>query len=311
MIHTLTLNPTLDLTFVAREFRDDDTTRAHTVYREPGGKGINVSRVATRLGHPNVALGLMGGPTGLEVLQALEQEGVVTWFVTLTPEEGITRTNPIVQDDTGRQVRVSSPGPQGSARAARALLARLGALADPDFLVVGGSSLPGLPADFQTQVVRAARARGVRVMLDADGPDLLRGIRAGATLIKPNHHELVRLVGRELPGKDAVLEAAHEVLSLGVQTVVVSLGGEGALLVQADGVWQAVPPPVRVGSAVGAGDSLVAGLCARLAEGDGPQEALAFGVACGTATATTSGTQLCHLEDVRQVLQRVRSQRLA
>lgn len=302
MIHTLTLNPTLDLTYLVPDFRHDDTNRASAVYRAPGGKGINVSRVATRLGHPTVALGFLGGHTGLEVAELLEAEGVRTWFV---PISGITRTNPIVQDRAGAQLRVSAPGPSISARHVEALWACLYALRPADWLLASGSRPEGVPADFFPRVIGRAKAEGVRAVVDADGAELRAGVEAGADLIKPNRYELERLLGRPLPELADVLAACRTVVAQGVSSVAVSLGPDGAIYAGAGGAWLATPPAVITQSAVGAGDSLLAGLCAKLAEGATPAEALRFAVACGTATAMAPGTSLCQLPGVLDLLPRV------
>ena len=299
MIHTLTLNPTLDLTYLVSDFRHDDTNRAHTVYRAPGGKGINVSRVATRLGHPSVALGFVGGHTGLEVSELLEAEGVRAWFVTLSK---MTRTNPIVQDAAGEQLRVSAPGPSVSERHLTALWDNLFSLRRPDWLLASGSRPQGVPEDFYAKVLAQAKLEGIKTVVDADGDELRQGLEAGADLLKPNKYELERLLGRSLPTLESVLGGCQELLKRGAGAVAVSLGAEGALLVRPDGAWRAFPPQVKVHSAVGAGDSFLAGLCAKLAEGESPAEALRFGVACGTATAMNPGTSLCQLEGVGEML---------
>lgn len=307
MIHVLTLNPTLDLTYLVDEFRHDGTTRAHTVLRAPGGKGINLARVATRIGHPSVALGFMGGHTGLEVVEMLEREGVRCWF---TQVDGPTRTNPIVQDRDGRQMRLSSSGPPADERAVRALWDALFLLRPPDFLVVSGSRPRGVPDDFYPRAIERARGLGIRCALDADGAELTAGVEAGAHLIKPNRHELERLAGRPLPDLSSVILACHEALDRGVSAVCASLGREGALLVTPAGTWRAVGTQVEVRSSVGAGDSLLAGLCARLAEGVEPMEALRFAVACGTAAAMMPGPLLCDLPGIESVLPGVSAERV-
>lgn len=310
MIHTITLNPTLDMTYLVDEFRHEDTTRAHTVYRAPGGKGINVSRVATRIGHPTVALGFIAGSTGLEVARRLEDEGVNTWFTPL--EKGETRTNPIIQDGGGNHLRVSGLGPTADIRAVQSLRDSIFCLRQPDYLLASGSSLAGVPTDFYAQVIAQAKAEGTRVVVDADGADLLRGIAAGASLIKPNRFELERLVGRELPGVSDVLSACRDVLEQYAQleTIAASMGGAGALLVTRDSAAHGVPPSVKRGSAVGAGDSFLAGLLAQLAQGVQPQGALRFAIACGSATAGTLGTGLCTLAGIEALLPKVRVARL-
>ena len=308
VIHTLTLNPALDLTYIVDAFKEDDSTRAHTVYRSPGGKGINVARVATRLKHPNVALGFIAGTTGLEVTQLLEAEGVNTWF---TPVDGVTRTNPILQDKLGHQIRVSAPGPQANLREVESLWESVFVLREPDFLLASGSKLLGVPENFYPRVLIEAKKRGIKTVVDADGGELERGIRTGAYLVKPNKHELKRFVGRDLTSISEVIEAAREMIQAGVTVVAASLGPDGALYITSEQAFRAVPPKIEVASAVGAGDSFLAGLLVKLSEGSPPLEALKFAVACGTATATIPGTQLCTLDRILEILPDVQTEDLS
>jgi 1-phosphofructokinase family hexose kinase len=303
MIHTITLNPTLDLTYLVDDFKHEDTTRAHTVYRAPGGKGINVSRVATRIGHPTVALGLIAGNTGLEVARRLEDEGVNTWFTPL--ESGETRTNPIIQDTHGQHLRVSGIGPVADVRALESLYESVFLLRRPDFLLVSGSRLKGTPDDFYAQIIHQAKLEGTRVVVDADGAELAAGVAAGVGLIKPNRFELERLLGRALPDIPAMLTGCREVIARGVHTVAASMGGDGALLVTKDAAVHGAPPSVQRGSAVGAGDSFLAGLLAQLAEGANPVDALRFAIACGSATAATAGAGLCTADGIAALLPQV------
>jgi 1-phosphofructokinase family hexose kinase len=300
MIHTITLNPTLDLTYIVEQFHENDTVRAQTVYRMPGGKGINVSRMATRIGHPTVALGFIAGATGLEVSRRLEDEGVNTWFTPL--ETGETRTNPIIEAKSGQHLRVSGLGPVADARAVESLREAVFLLRSPDFLLVSGSRLKGVPNDFYTGIIEETKTQGIKTVVDADGAELENGIAAGAYLIKPNRHELERLLKRELPSVRDVLEGAKQCLQMGVNVVAASMGGEGALLVSQDYAYHAKPPQVQHGSAVGAGDSFLAGLLAKLAEGLAPKDALRFAIACGSATASVQGSQLGNLELIDRLL---------
>ncbi len=308
MIHTITLNPTLDLTYMVEAFHTDDTVRAHTVYRAPGGKGINVSRLCNRIGHPTVALGFLAGGTGLEVARLLEDEGVNTWFTPL--EQGETRTNPIIQANSGEHLRVSGLGPVADARAVQSLRDGVFALRPPDWLLVSGSRLKGTPQDFYTGIIEEANAQGIKTVVDADGAELEHGIASGAKLIKPNRHELERLLKRQLPTVLDVLSAAKEVLKQGVQIVAASMGGDGALLVSQEYAYHAKPPAIQAGSAVGAGDSFLAGLLAKLADGLEPKAALRFAIACGSATASVPGSQLGHLELIQSLEPRVELEEL-
>ena len=155
MIHTVTVNPALDLTYRVPEMYYDDTVRAREVLRAAGGKGVNVSRVATRLGHPTVTMGFAGGRSGDEILDLLRGEGVRTWFAR---HDAPTRTNAIVQDDAGRQLRVSGPGPEVTPAEVDRLVESIFDLRAASFLVLSGSLLPGVPDDLYARIVRG-RAR--------------------------------------------------------------------------------------------------------------------------------------------------------
>lgn len=299
MIHTVTVNPALDLTYRIPKVEYDDTVRAHRVYRAAGGKGVNVSRVAARLGHPTVAMGFAGGHEGAEIVDLLQAEGVRTWF---TRQGTPTRTNTILQDDEGRQIRVSSPGAEVSEAEIAGLRSSIFDLRAPDFLALSGSVLKGMPKNFYADTIREAASQGVKVAVDADGDELRAAVEAGVYLIKPNRYELERLSNTSLSDEDGILRAARDVLAQGVRVVLTSLGGAGALLVTDGTAWRAVPPAVKVDSAVGAGDSLLAGALVARAGGADWAEVLRLGVACGTATATTPGTELCYLETVREIL---------
>lgn len=307
MIHTVTVSPALDLTYRIPEVKFDDTIRAGKVYRAAGGKGINVSRVAARLQHATVAMGFAGGPAGDEIEELLRHERVRTWF---TRQEAATRTNVILHDDANRQVRVSGPGQAPSQAEIDALLGSIFELRSPDFLVLSGTLLAGMPESFYNELTVAAKREGIKVAADADG-NVLRGMAsAAADVIKPNRFELERLAGRSIETDVDVVSAARDAIKFGVRIVIASLGRDGAMLVTDSEAWKATPPKVEVDSAVGAGDSMLAGALVARAEGASWADALRMGVACGTATATTPGTELCHLETIRDILPQVRLERV-
>jgi 6-phosphofructokinase 2 len=302
VIHTVTPNPALYLTYRLPAIACDDTVRARTVLRAAGGKGINVSRVATRLDHPTVAMGFVGGRSGDEIDDLLSAEGVRTWF---TRHRAATRTNAIVQDDSGRQLRISGPGPEVDDDEVAALLDTIFELRAPDFLVLSGSLLRGMPSDLYVQITQRASAEGIRVLADADGDELAAAVAAGVFLIKPNSYELSRLTGSPVESPADAHRAALPLLDRGVGAVLTSLGPDGAVLAAPEGAWRAIPPRVEVDSAVGSGDSLVAGALIALADGGSWPEALRLGVACGTATATTPGTELCYRDTIERIVPQV------
>ncbi len=301
MIHTVTVNPALDLTYRIPAMQFDDTVRASAVLRAAGGKGVNVSRVATRLGHPTVAMGFAGGRAGDEILDLLRGEGVRTWFA---KHDAPTRTNAIIQDDTGRQLRVSGPGPEVQGGEVERLFGSVFELRAPAFLVLSGSLLPGVPSDLYARMAERSRAEGVPVVVDAD-KELAAALDAGVALIKPNAYELARLTGQEVSDLPSAASASKVARGMGADVVVTSLGAQGALWVSEEGAWHAKAPDVTVDSALGSGDSLLAGLLVARANSATPEEALALGVACGTATAMTPGTDLCHRNDVDTLLPQV------
>jgi 6-phosphofructokinase 2 len=301
MIHTVTANPALDLTYRVTELKLDDKLRATAVFRAPGGNGVNVSRVAARLKHPTVAMGLVGGRAGDEFKELLKEEHVRTWF---TQQSGTTRTNAIIQDDHAQQLRVSGPGPEATPEETAMLRSSIFELRAPDFLVLSGSLQRGMPEDFYLDVIVEAKRQGVKVAADVD-KELAQVVGAGVDLIKPNQYELERLTGVPVTDVESALTAARSALERGAGAVLASLGAQGAVLVTPEGAWQGVPPKVRADSAVGAGDSLLSGALVALANGEGWEAALRLGVACGAATAMTPGTDLCHRHTVEELLPRV------
>ncbi len=301
MIVSFTPNPAVDKTLQVRPLHVGDVNRALASHLDPGGKGINVSRVVHRLGGGTLALGVLGGHIGRLLQGALREEDVPFEFVWIQEE---TRLNVIVHDqasDAGTRVWDRGPIVDESC------LTRLHdvierRLADATVFVTTGSLLRGMPADFHAQCIERARAHGVRTILDADGKWLQNAIEAGPDLIKPNVAEAARMLGRELPEEDDVVQAALELCERGAGAVVISRGGAGSILATGGRVFRAVPPRIALRSTVGSGDSMVAGLAMALAAGDPLEEGLRVGTAAGAATATTVGTSLATAAHVRELL---------
>jgi len=302
MIHTITPNPALDLSYLVDSFKFDDSVRAKKVWRDAGGKGINLSRVAARLNHPTVAMGFIGGRSGDEIEDLLKAEGVRTWFNRIGSS---TRTNTIIQDADNRQLRISAPGPTVTKKEEEALRKNIFNLKAPDFLALGGSLLKGMDDDFYNQISKQAMAEGIKVVVDADNENLRKAVENRVFLIKPNQHELERLTNKTIRNFQDAIEASRELLDK-VEIVLCSLGPQGAILVSKEQSWLAHAPKVEVDSAVGAGDSLLAGALVAIAENKSLDEVLKLAVACGSATATSPGTTLCHYEVVKELYDLVR-----
>jgi 1-phosphofructokinase len=305
MILSFTPNPAVDKTLQVRPLHVGEVNRSVGSDLDPGGKGINVSRVAHRLGASTVAVGVLGGHIGSLLQRALHEEGVPFEFVWIDEE---TRLNVILHDqETGAGTRVWDRGPIADSTCVERITDVIERrLESASVFVTTGSLLRGMPADFHAQWIARARALGVKTILDADGPGLEEGLPARPDLIKPNVKEAEGLLGRALPTEADVVDAALELCARGAGAVVISRGGEGSILATAGRAFRAIPPQIDLHSTVGSGDSMVAGLAIALARGDPLQEGLRVGTAAGAATATTVGTSLASAAEVRTLVPDVR-----
>jgi 1-phosphofructokinase family hexose kinase len=308
LVATVTLNPAVDQALAIEELALGGTNRCQLEALDPGGKGLNASRVVHRLGRPTLALGFVGGVTGELIRRRLDAEGVPHAFDEV-PEP--TRLNVMVYERaSGRRTRIYAPGARVEPALIERLRARLAGLPAGSPVVLAGSLPPGLSPEVYHDLVAWLRARGLPVIVDAQGDALEHALAAGPTLIKPNAEEAGELVGRRLDDGDAALAAALRLRSRGAEQVVVSRGELGAVAVGPEGWWRAVPPAVVARSTVGSGDSMVAGLAIGLLEGWPLPEGLRLGTAAGAATAITPGTHLCRPADVRRLLPGVRLEHL-
>lgn len=307
MIVTLTPNPSIDRSTSLPELRRGEVNRAAESRVDPGGKGINVSRALAAQGTPTVAVLPTGGPEGALMVELLRDAAVQ--HVTV-PVRGALRTNVALLEPDGTTTKVNEPGPALTAQDVEALLARTveayAAAADgrsaPGGWVVGCGSLPpGAPVDLFARLVDRARSAGARVAVDSSGGPLAATVAARPDLLKPNHEELEELVGRPLPTLADVSDAAQELVRAGVGTVVVSLGGQGALLVTGDGVVHAGARVDAPRSTVGAGDCLLAGVLDALARDLPAAEVVAAGVRWGSAAVALPGSAVPSPSDVARV----------
>jgi len=305
MIITLTLNPAVDQTVWVPHLEVAAVNRARQAHLDPAGKGVNVSRMAHRLGWPTIAFGFLAGEVGEIVRQALAAEGVAQQFI---PIAGQTRINVTVVDDSSHAATsIFCPGPAVEPDHLQQLDAVLQFwLQAGRVLVLAGSLPPGIPEDAYARYIRLAHAQGIRTILDASGEHLRLGVEARPYAIKPNVAEAEELLGRRLPDLDAVVAGAQELAARGIAVVVISMGAQGAICVEGGRVWRATPPEVERQSTVGSGDSFVAGLAVALARGEGVEAGLRLGTAAGAATAATPGTELGSAEAVQALLPQVR-----
>jgi 1-phosphofructokinase len=305
VIVTFTPNPAVDKTLAVPGLAVGSVNRAAESHLDPGGKGINASRIVHRLGRQTTALTVLGGHIGRLLRGGLDAEGVPCRAVWV-PEE--TRLNVVLHDATANaSTRVWDRGAEVPAGLRDAVLElALHALPQATVFLCAGTLPPGMPPDTYARVLDAAAEHGVRTVLDSDGEAFRRGLDGRPTLIKPNVREAEALLGRRLATEADVIDGATELLRRGPEAVVVSRGAEGSILVTAERVLRATPPRVERRSAVGSGDSLVAGFLVALAEGSSLEEGLRLGTAAGAATAMSVGTQLGSAEDIAALVPQVR-----
>ena len=287
MIYTVTFNPAID--YVVRLDAPLEVGQVNRAKGEDcvlGGKGINVSGVLAQLGHKSVALGFVAGETGAWLERGLAAQGIATDFIRL--EQGMTRIN--VKIKAGQETELNGAGPDIPERAMQQLEEKLDALNENDILILAGSIPQSLAQDTYERLLARLDGKGVRCVVDATRDLLVNVLQYHPFLIKPNNHELGEIVGRELATDEEIIAAAHTLQAKGARNVLVSMAGDGALLVDESGeVHRIGCPKGRVVNSVGAGDSMVAGFVAGWLQSGSYTQALRLGTACGSATAFSLG----------------------
>jgi 1-phosphofructokinase len=286
MIVTLTPNPSLDRTAEIDELVRGAVLRVRAARVEPGGKGVNVARALVLNGHKTRAVLPSGGTEGAQLAALLTAQGIDP---VLVPVAGAVRTNVSVVEPDGTTTKLNEPGPVLSAAEVDTLVAAtLGAAEGAQWVVLSGSLPPGAPDDFYARIIRALRGSGARVVVDSSGSALIAALPAAPDVIKPNREELAEASGSDIRTMRDALHAAGELRRRGAGAVLVSLGPDGALLVDADGAVHGEGHAVRR-STVGAGDALLAGF---LAGGGAGAQALAEALAWGAAAVSLPGSRM-------------------
>ncbi len=285
MIYTVTFNPSLDYVVQVEHFQSDAVNRTSEEHVYPGGKGNNVAVIASNLGMKSRALGFKAGFTGAAMEQMLQEFGCDTDFIAL--EEGVTRINVKVKSED--EFEINGQGPRIPEEKIRQLYERLDALGSGDVLVLSGSIPNTLPDDMYERIMERLAGTDVRISVDATKDLLMNVLKYHPFLIKPNNHELGEMFGVTLKSDEEIGEYARKLQKMGARNVLVSMAGDGAILVAEDGsVLKQLPPAGEVVNSVGAGDSMVAGFLAGYLKTGSYEEALKLGTAAGSATAFTS-----------------------
>ena len=299
---TLTLNPALDKNAKIDGLVPGSKLRCHSIRHQPGGGGINVSRLLKRLDLESYCVYPSGGDTGAYLTALLKEEGLEPHPVTI--KDWIRENLSIVDTKTNLQYRFGMPGNELSENELESIKKNISKYLDTgDFLILSGSLASNLPQNFYSELIQYFSDKNPKILVDTSGPSLLRALEHPVYLIKPNQRELAQLAGKEFLSNFEQEHFAKELVDSGkAKYVAVSLGAKGAFLACKEGVFYQSTPSVQVKSTIGAGDSMVAGLIYGINKGYKPIDILKMGVACGVATIMSEGTSLANPENIQKAL---------
>lgn len=300
-ILTITLNPAVDKNSSTKRVIQDSKLRCDKPSFQPGGGGINVSRVISHLGMDSLAIFPSGGPTGVAIESLLNDQQVPFQAI---PINGWTRENlNVFEEDSGKQYRFIMPGPALSKDDCENIKKAVELVQDYSVVVISGSIPDETNEHIYAELSEIVQENGAKCIIDTSGTPLKNALEHGKIFLsKPNNHELSKLSGRDIESTIELEEVAKSIINKGhVESLVVSLGPQGALLVTKDQTEQIIPPVVKRLSTVGAGDSMVAGIAISLAKNETLNQAIRLGVACGTAATMNHGSELCKKSDVEKI----------
>lgn len=287
MVYTVTFNPALDYVVFVNDVKFNEVNRIEKELVQAGGKGINVSMVLSELGVKSRAIGFVAGFTGAAIEESVIEHGIDADFVHL--ESGLSRIN--IKLKSNGETELNANGPKISDRALTELFMRLGELADGDVLVLAGSVPDTLPQDIYQQILEYISAKKIVTIIDASKDLLTNTLKYKPYLIKPNLNELGEIFGEKPRSKEEILTYATQLQEMGAQNVLVSMAGDGAMLLESNGeVRYCAACEGKVINSVGAGDAMVAGFVSGILDNDVDFEyALLLGTAAGGATAFSDG----------------------
>ena len=300
MIYTVTFNPAIDYVVRVEEFSLGQVNRSSREEIQFGGKGINVSVMLNHLGTDSCALGFLAGFTGKAIEDGLHRMGIHTDFIHLS--QGMTRIN--VKLKAKEETEINGQGPEISQADFQKLLKQVALLQPGDTLVLAGSIPQSLPDDVYERIIQSLAGKDIQVVVDATRDLLCHVLKYRPFLIKPNHNELGEIFDRTLHTDEEIRECASLLQQRGARNVLVSMAGDGAILLDETGAFHKIAAPKgKVKNSVGAGDSMVAGFLAGYLQSRDYETALRIGAAAGSATAFSEG--LAQRDEVQALLDRM------
>ncbi|WP_096201720.1 1-phosphofructokinase [Bacillus sp. FJAT-45350] len=299
MIYTCTLSPSIDYLVELDELQLGALNRTKATSFYPGGKGINVSRVLKNLGQESTVLGYIGGFTGGYIRDFLQAEGIQEQFIATEQQ---TRVN--IKLKTGVETEINGQGPSINEVQQDELLAKVNELMDGDIFVLAGSLPSSISIDFYLSLIKLCKDKNIPFIVDTSGQALEAVLPYRPFLIKPNQHELGDLFNAEISSVEEAIEYGERLLDMGPENIIVSLGGEGALLINKEITAFANVPKGELKNSVGAGDSMVAGFLASYIQENDFLAAFKYSIASGSGTAFSG--DLAKVDIVEQLLPEIK-----
>ncbi len=298
MIYTVTFNPSLDYIVNVDQFQTGKVNRTTKELVYPGGKGINVSLVLKNLGFDSTALGFVAGFTGEEIRRSLKEWGCLTDFITI--DSGMSRINLKLRSD--EESEINGQGPEISQKKVDELYEQLNEMNSGDILVLAGSIPSTMSPTIYEEILEKFQFEDIKIVVDATGDLLVNVLKYHPFLIKPNNHELEEIFYTKMNSQEEIIRYGKELQKMGARNVLISMAGDGAILITEDGdVYTREAPKGMVVNSVGAGDSMVAGFIAGYLKHKNYEEAFRVGIASGSASAFSE--RLATKEEVETLLQ--------
>lgn len=308
LILTITLNPSIDRSYYLEGFEKGKVVRAENIQYTPGGKGLNVTKVAKTFNDSVLATGFLGGHSGNFIREKLDELNINHNFI---PIEGETRSCLALHSGEGTPTEILEKGPAISKEEFMNFKDLYTELIKKSEIICASGSLPqGLAPDSYKELIEIAKPYNKKFILDTSGDALKIGVEAAPFLIKPNHEELEKYTGHKITSQDGLIKAGKILLDKGIRIVVISLGKEGSLVLTEEYIYKIDIPKVKVVNTVGSGDSMIAGFAISLLEGYDFNTMLKFAAACGTANAMEKETGKVDSDNVKKLMDEININRL-
>ena len=309
MILTVTMNPSIDVSYPLEELNIDTVNRIEKVSKTAGGKGLNVSRVLSQLNAPLTATGVVGGKFGDYLTEQLDKDGIPHSFSKI---DGETRSCIAILHE-GKQTEILESGPEVTAEEQEAFVAHFEELmADTDFITISGSLPKGINHDFYSLLIDKATEADVKVLLDTSGATLKASLENTHKpfLIKPNETEIADLLGKEIHSNDELVEALEDKEFDGIEWIVVTLGADGAIVKHQKNYYRVDIPTIKVVNAVGSGDSTIAGLAYALSEGKSPEDVIKSGMVTGMLNTLEEKTGFINVDNFETLFKQIKVEKI-